>query len=66
MTTTDKLNPIAGNGLLHRRLFLKNGAALMGAAGLQFMTAKTATAAPPVVPSWMQAPGAGMSGYGTR
>ncbi len=66
MKTSDVLEPAAGNGLLHRRLFLKNGVAAMGAAGLQFMTAKTAAAAPPEVPPWMQVPGAGMSGYGTR
>jgi sulfane dehydrogenase subunit SoxC len=66
MKNSDLLEPAAGNGLLHRRLFLKQGAAAMGAAGLTLMTAKTATAAPPEIPAWMRAPGAGMSGYGTR
>ena len=43
----------AGNGLLHRRLFLKAGAA---AAGLLCATARGETREP-----WMRAPGAGMS-----
>jgi sulfane dehydrogenase subunit SoxC len=63
---SDLLEPIAGNGLLHRRLFLKSSVAAMGAAGLQFITAKVATAAPLEVPAWMQIPGTGMSGYGAR
>jgi sulfane dehydrogenase subunit SoxC len=54
------LEPVAGNGLLHRRLFLTGGAAV---AGLTFMTAK---AAPPEVPPWMKAPGTGMRAYGER
>jgi sulfane dehydrogenase subunit SoxC len=54
------LEPVAGNGLLHRRLFLTGGAAV---AGLTFMTAK---AAPPDVPPWMKAPGTGMRAYGER
>jgi sulfane dehydrogenase subunit SoxC len=56
------LEAVAGNGLLHRRLFLKGSAA----AGLTFLTAKTVTAAPPEVPASMLVPGAGMSGYGPR
>ena len=39
----DSLEPVAGNGLLHRRLFLTGGAA----AGLTFLTAR---AAPPDTP----------------
>jgi len=66
MKKSDLLEPVAGNGLLHRRVFLKNSVATLGAAGLSFMTAKTATAAPPEVPAGMLVPGAGMSGYGTR
>jgi len=66
MKKSDLLEPAAGNGLLHRRLFLQHGAAAMGAAGLTLMTAKTATAAPPEIPAAMRVPGAGMSGYGTR
>ena len=53
---------VAGNGLLHRRLFLQGSAA----AGLALMTARPATAAPPDVPASMLVPGAGMSGYGLR
>jgi sulfane dehydrogenase subunit SoxC len=64
-TASQLLEPVAGNGLLHRRLFLTGGAALVGAAGLEFMTARAA-AAPPDVPAWMKTPGAGMSPYGTR
>jgi sulfane dehydrogenase subunit SoxC len=63
MTTSKhlgSLEPVAGNGLLHRRLFLTGGAAV---AGLTFMTAR---AAPPDVPAWMKAPGTGMRGYGER
>jgi sulfane dehydrogenase subunit SoxC len=54
MNKRDLLEPVAGNGLLHRRLFLTGGAA---AAGLTFLTAR---AAPPDVPPWMKAPGVGM------
>jgi sulfane dehydrogenase subunit SoxC len=60
------LEPIAGNGLLHRRLFLTGSAALAGVAGLTLLTARPAGAAPPEVPVWMKVPGAGMSPYGTR
>jgi sulfane dehydrogenase subunit SoxC len=63
MTTSKplgSLEPVAGNGLLHRRLFLSGGAAV---AGLTFMSAR---AAPPEVPATMKAPGAGMRAYGER
>jgi sulfane dehydrogenase subunit SoxC len=63
----DALEPVAGNGLLHRRLFLTGGATLAGAAGLQLMSARPAIAAvPPAIDAAMQIPGAGMSGYGNR
>jgi len=62
----DSLERVAGNGLLHRRLFLRQGAALLGAAGATVLTARSAQAAPPDLPAWMQAPGAPMSGYGNR
>ena len=55
----DSLEPVAANGLLHRRLFLTAGAA----AGLTFMTAR---AAPPETPPWMKTPGMPMRGYGER
>ncbi|WP_428099925.1 sulfite dehydrogenase [Candidatus Rariloculus sp.] len=61
------LEDVAGNGLLHRRLFLTSSVAMAGAAGLQLMTARPAAAAiPPEIPEWMRVPGAGMSGYGER
>jgi sulfane dehydrogenase subunit SoxC len=56
----DSLEPVAGNGLLHRRLFLTGSAAVLGAT---FMTAK---AAPPEVPAWMKTPGMPMRAYGER
>jgi sulfane dehydrogenase subunit SoxC len=59
------LEPVAGNGLLHRSLCLSASAALAGA-GLTLMTARPAGAAPPDVPAWMKVPGAGMSPYGAR
>ena len=62
MSEHSRLKAVAGNGLLHRRLFLKGSTAV----GLTFMTAKTAMAAPPDVPASMRVPGAGMSGYGLR
>lgn len=57
----DDLQPVAGNGLLHRRLFLTGGAAT----GAALLAAK-APAAPPETPSWMLTPGAGVGEYGTR
>lgn len=63
---SDDLKPVAGNGLLHRRMFLTSTAAMVGGAGLELMTARPAQAAPPDVPTWMTVPGAGMDGYGTR
>jgi sulfane dehydrogenase subunit SoxC len=56
------LEPVAGNGLLHRRLFLAQGAALVGGVGL--LTAQPVRAEPLEVPPWMKAPGAHMSAYG--
>jgi sulfane dehydrogenase subunit SoxC len=56
----DSLELVAGNGLLHRRLFLTGSAAVLGAT---FMTAK---AAPPEVPAWMKTPCMPMRAYGAR
>ena len=58
--------PVAGNGLLDRRFFLKQSFALLGAGGgLAAASAPPANAADPShLPAWMQFPGAGMSGYG--
>ena len=49
----------AGNGLMHRRLFLKAGAGLLG--GSVLLTAQPATASRE---AWMKAPGSPMSRYG--
>src|SRR4029434_7177722 len=58
--------PVAGNGLLDRRLLLQQSIALLGAGGLAAMSATPANAAdPPHMPPWTQFPGAGMSGYGS-
>lgn len=66
-TPPEQLEQVAGNGLLHRRLFLTGGAAMAAAAGTGLMTARPAAAQAPLeVPEWMKAPGAAMSGYGTR
>lgn len=60
-----ELEQAAGNGLLHRRLFLTRGATL--AAGLPFLTARPAAAQEALtVPEWTKVPGAGMRAYGTR
>ena len=62
----EQLEQVAGNGLLHRRLFLTGGAAMAGAAGVGFMTARPAAAQAPLdVPEWTKVPGAPMSGYGS-
>ena len=60
-TALDSLEQVAGNGLLHRRLFLQGGAAALAGA-----TLLTARAAPPDVPASMKTPGAPMRGYGER
>jgi sulfane dehydrogenase subunit SoxC len=54
---------VAGNGLLHRRLFLTTGAALLGG-GVSLLRAGPAESAPLEVPPWMKTPGAHMSAYG--
>ena len=56
------LEEVAGNGLLHRRIFLTGGVALIGAGGLTVLSAGSAAAAdPPDIPTWMRAPGAMMN-----
>lgn len=65
-TVLDAVEEVAGNGLLHRRLFLTRGAALLGVASLPLGGAASAQAAPPEFPEWMKVPGAGMSPYGHR
>jgi sulfane dehydrogenase subunit SoxC len=67
MTTNfDDLIPAAGNGLLHRRLFLAGGAGLAGTAGLALLTPHPAAAQPPAVPPWSTTPGPPPDGYGER
>jgi sulfane dehydrogenase subunit SoxC len=62
---SDELEPVAGNGLLHRRLFLTGSAAVLGG-GLGLLTARPATAAAAGLPASMTTPGTGMSPYGSR
>ena len=52
----------AGNGLLHRRLFMAGSIGALGAAGL--MRATPAKADPLEIPPWMKTPGTHMSPYG--
>ncbi len=60
-TTPEIPEPVAGNGLLHRRLFLAGGAALSAS-----FTLLRATPAAAALPAWTTTPGAGMSPYGSR
>jgi len=61
------LETVAGNGLLHRRLFLTQGAALLSAGGLGLLTPDRALAQTrSTLPSLPKSPGAPMSGYGSR
>jgi sulfane dehydrogenase subunit SoxC len=62
--TGSSLEIVAGNGLLHRRLFLTKGAALLGAGSVGLLTARPAGAEPLEIPPWMKAPGAHMGAYG--
>ncbi len=62
--TGPALEIVAGNGLLHRRSFLAQGAALVGS-GLTLLTAQPVDAEPLAVPPWMKAPGTTMSAYGS-
>jgi sulfane dehydrogenase subunit SoxC len=56
------LEPVAGNGLLHRRLFLREGLAVAG--GLTLLSAHPVAAEPLEIPPWMKIPGTHMSAYG--
>src|SRR5260221_7337023 len=60
--------PVAGNGLLHRRFFLQSGAALAGAAAAVGATAVVSTAGAEsigaVSPPTMVKPGSGFTAYG--
>jgi sulfane dehydrogenase subunit SoxC len=58
--------PVAGHGLLDRRVFLKQGIALLGAGSLAAGALTPAGAAdPPDTLPRMQLPGAPLSGYGS-
>ena len=57
----DELQPVAGGGLLDRRLFLKRGLAFGSGAGLAAAALDVLAAEPP---PWMRTPGAPFSNYG--
>lgn len=57
----NQIEAVAGNGLLHRRAFLKAGVLVAGAG--TFLSAK---AAPPEIDSWSTVPGAPPGAYGDR
>lgn len=59
--TSDEPEPVAGNGLLHRRLFLTRGLTLAGAVGV---AGSAAAQTAPKRPEWMTRPGTGLSSYG--
>jgi sulfane dehydrogenase subunit SoxC len=63
-STEPALEVVAGNGLLHRRLFLTQSAALVGS-GLTLLAAQPVAAEPLAIPPWMKAPGTNMSAYGS-
>jgi sulfane dehydrogenase subunit SoxC len=57
--------PVAGNGLLHRRFFLQSGAALAsGAAIAGAATSARAESIGAAAPPWSKKPGAEFTGYG--
>ncbi len=61
---SDVLVPVAGNGLLHRRALLTQGALLLGTG---FLAARNAGAMQPAdLPAWSRTPGPGASAYGDR
>jgi len=62
--TSNDLEQVAGNGLLHRRLFLTQGAALLGGAAL--LAARPAGADALAIADWTKTPGAGPSEYSDR
>jgi sulfane dehydrogenase subunit SoxC len=57
--------PVAGNGLLDRRLFLRQGGGLLGAVGVAGLSgyAAPAQADPLTVPQWTTTPGAWFDNY---
>ena len=62
----DSLEPVAGNGLLHRRALLGRGLALAGAAATATGTSLTSAAADPLpVDPWSLTPGSPIPPYET-
>jgi len=59
-SSRNEIEQVAGNGLVHRRMFLAGSAAAMGAAAM----IDQAGAAPLAVEPWMKIPGTGFNGYG--
>jgi sulfane dehydrogenase subunit SoxC len=59
-TSRSETELVAGNGLLHRRMFLTGSAAAMSAGAM----VDQAGAAPLPIESWMKNPGAPFNGYG--
>src|SRR5437773_1288479 len=57
------LDIVAGNGLLHRRMFLTAGTAAAAAVASSVLPNPSAADALPVEP-WMKLPGSGFAGYG--
>jgi len=58
------LDKVAGNGLLHRRLFLGAGAAIAAGFGSAALPGKATGAEALPIESWMKVPGAPFVGYG--
>ncbi len=57
--------PVAANGLLHRRMFLSGGAFFAGAASLSgLLSAQPASAQMATVPDWRKEPGKSFTPYG--
>jgi len=65
-TPAGHLQQVAGNGLLHRRVFLGGAGALLGTAGLQFLSVRPVVAAATQITESMRVPGSGISPYGNR
>ena len=59
------LDIVAGNGLIHRRMFLTAGTAAAAAVASSALPNPAAADALPVEP-WMKLPGSGFVGYGHR
>jgi sulfane dehydrogenase subunit SoxC len=57
------LDIVAGNGLIHRRMFLRAGTAAAAAVASAALANPAAADALPVEP-WMKLPGSGFVGYG--